>query len=120
MISHIVLFNPRGGVDEAQLRSFALAISESCRQIPSIERSRIGKRIELDAGYARQFGEKTYQYIAIFEFADVRALKTYLTHPLHKQLGRLFWEVCESTVVVEAVMTDGMTDGLVEFLLDNQ
>src|SRR5262249_54631710 len=110
----------KSGVGEEQLRSFALAISESCQQISSIQRSRIGKRVELDAGYPRAFGEKTYEYVAIFEFADASALKTYLTHPLHQRLGRMVWEMCESTVVVEAVLSDGKADGLVDFLLDNQ
>ena len=50
---------------------------------------------------ARSFGDKTYNYAAIFEFADAAALKQYLSHPLHHELGRLFWEMCESTTIVE-------------------
>lgn len=120
MIAHLVLFNPKAGVGDLELRAFAKSISEACQRIPSIQRCNIGRRMELDAGYPRAFGEKTYRYIAIFEFEDPNALRLYLTNPLHRELGRLFWETCESTVVVEAVMTDGRADGLVEFLLDNQ
>jgi Stress responsive A/B Barrel Domain len=109
MIAHLVLFNPKPGASESDLRSFAKTISEACRQIGAIERSHVGKRVEIEAGYPRSFGEKTYQYIAIFEFADAEALKQYLKHPLHQRLGRLFWELCESAVVIEAAMQDGKT-----------
>jgi hypothetical protein len=120
MISHLVLFNSKPGLADGELKAFAKSIGEACQQIPSIHGSRIGKRLDIDAGYARGFGEKTYQYVAIFDFEDASALKQYLTHPLHQHLGRLFWDTCESTIVVEAVMYDGKADGLVEFLLDDQ
>ena len=120
MIAHLVLFNPKAGVGEVELRSFARAIADACRTIPTIRRSQIGKRIEFDAGYARSFGDQTYRYVAIFEFDNADALRQYLTHPTHRQLGRLFWEICDSTIVIEAAMTDGLADGLVEFLLKDQ
>lgn len=117
MIGHLVLFNAKPGATDVQLRSFARAISDACRQIPSIARIQVGRRVEIDAGYARSFGEKTYQYAAAFEFSDATALKQYLNHPLHHQLGRMFWEMCESTTVVEVELTDGRSDQLVDFLL---
>ncbi len=51
---------PRPEATAEQLRSFARAISDSCQQIPSIARVQIGRRVEIDGGYARSFGEKTY------------------------------------------------------------
>ncbi len=120
MIAHLVLFNPKTDVSRADLRSFAKTISDACRQVDAIQRSRVGRRTEFDAGYPRSFGETTYQYVAILEFADGAGLKAYLQHPLHKQLGKLFWELCESTVVVEAAMADGRDEELVDFLLDDQ
>ena len=120
MIAHIVLFNPKPGVSESEIRSFARIIQDACRHIGAIQRSHVGRRIDIDAGYARSFGEKTYQFAAIFEFEDSAGLKEYLKHPLHKQVGRLFWEMCESTVVVEAAMTDGRGEELVDFLLNDQ
>ena len=71
----------------------------------------------MDAGYARSFGEKPYNYAAIFEFTDLSALKQYLNHPLHHELGRMFWEMCESTTVVEVELADGKSDRLADFLL---
>jgi hypothetical protein len=120
MISHIVLFNPKAGVGESDIRAFAKTIQDACRQIETIQRANVGRRIDVDAGYDRLFGEKTYQFVAIFEFVDSSGLKAYLKHPLHKHLGKLFWEMCESTVVVEAAMADGRSEELVDFLLDDQ
>jgi hypothetical protein len=117
MIVHLVLFNPKPEASPESLRSFARTIHESCRRIPSIERVRIGRKTTFDAGYARSFGDQTYRYVAILEFGDEDGLKQYLTHPLHAELGRMFWENCESTVVVEARAMDGTADGVVEFLL---
>jgi len=119
MIAHIVLFNPKPGASESDLRSFAKILQDACREIKAIQHSRVGRRAEIDAGYARSFGEKTYQFVAIFEFEDSAKLKEYLKHPLHKHLGKLFWEMCESTVVVEAAMTDGGSEELVDFLLED-
>ncbi|HKW00410.1 MAG TPA: Dabb family protein [Vicinamibacterales bacterium] len=117
MIGHLVLFNAKPEATDEQLRSFARAISEACRQIPSIQRVQIGRRVTVDAGYPRSFGEKTYNYAAVFEFRDTAALKQYLNHPLHHQLGRMFWEMCEATTVVEVELADGKSDQLVDFLL---
>jgi hypothetical protein len=120
MIAHIVLFNPKAGVSEIAIRSFAKTIQGACRQIEAIKRSQVGRRIDIDAGYPRSFGEKTYQFVAIFEFEDPAGLREYLKHPLHKHLGKLFWEMCESTVVIDAAMADGRGEALVDFLLDDQ
>lgn len=120
MIGHLVLFNPRPEATAEQLRSFARAISDSCQQIPSIARVQIGRRVEIDGGYARSFGEKTYQYAAILEFGEAQALQQYLNHPLHRVLGRMFWEMCESTMVIEVELVDGKSDRLVDFLVLDQ
>jgi hypothetical protein len=117
MIGHLVFFNAKQEATEFELRSFARAISEACREIPAIRRVQIGRRALVDAGYTRSFGEKTYSYAAIFEFDDSEALKRYLNHPLHHELGRMFWEMCEATTVVEVELIDGTSDELVDFLL---
>jgi len=116
MIGHIVLFNPKTTATKDELRSFAQLISRTCASIPSIQRATIGKRLRIDAGYARYFGDKTYEYLAILEFEDSQGLVAYLRHPLHERLGRLFWEMCESTVIAEVDLIDGKSRELVEFL----
>lgn len=51
-------------------------------------------------------GDSTYNFMAMLEFDDVRGLQTYLAHPLHAEVGRMFWEICESTVIFEGAGTD--------------
>jgi hypothetical protein len=69
----------------------------------------IGKAVRVDPGYARSMGQTTYAYAAVLEFASSAELLGYLRHPDHARLGRLFWEMCESTVVVEV---EGREPGL--------
>ena len=118
MISHIVLFNPRPDVTIEQRRSFALTISETCRSIPTVRAARLGRSKEINSGYPRSFGEKTYPYAAVIDFDSETELVAYLQHPLHRELGRLFWETCESTVVLEVEMMDGRSNQVVDFLVE--
>jgi len=120
MIGHLVFFNAKPEATDDQLRSFAKAIAEACQQIPAIHRVQIGRGVTVDAGYPRLFGDKTYTFAAMFEFSDTSALKQYLNHPLHHALGRMFWEICESTTVVEVELADGKSDQLVDFLVSDR
>jgi hypothetical protein len=116
MIIHLVLFNPKPGLSDAQSRLFAQSVGEAFRSIDCIERVRLGPRISVDPGYVRLFGDKTYQFVAILEFPDRAALVAYLQHPRHQVLGRLFWEACESTIVSEHEMVDGRSAELEQLL----
>jgi stress responsive alpha/beta barrel protein len=118
VISHIVLFNPKSGVPADQRRAFALSLRETCRAISSVRSASVGRAKEINAGYARSFGEKTYKYAAVLEFDSESGLIDYLQHPLHRELGRLFWETCESTVVIEVETVDGRSDRVVDFLVE--
>jgi hypothetical protein len=117
MIAHIVLFNPKPETSVEQLRLFAQSVMSACQGIPSISRAIIGKDVRVDPGYMRHLGDKTYRFAAVIEFSDQAALVAYLTHPSHDVLGRAFWEVCESTIVVEVegrAPSDWTVDELVE------
>jgi hypothetical protein len=76
----------------------------------------VGRRIDIDAGYAREFGDTTYEFAAILEFTSKAALIDYLRHPLHHELGRLFWETCQRTVIVEVELHDGRNPDVVNIL----
>ena len=106
MIAHIVLFSPRADRSPDDLRSFAQSVIDTCRSVPSVQRSYVGRAAHVDPGYHRSFGDKTYEFAAVLEFVSRSELVAYLTHPLHHELGRLFWENCASTVIMEAEMTD--------------
>jgi hypothetical protein len=111
-----VLFNPKPETSLDQLRSFAQSLSELFRSDDSIERVTVGRRLPFDPGYQRSFGDATYQYAAILEFPDEHRLGAYLRSAAHAEVGRLFWDLCESTVVSEHRMTDGRSDELVSLL----
>ena len=107
MIAHIVLFNPKPGLSNGAVESFTQALGDCWRSVPAIRRAVVGPRVAVSPGYDRSLGDKTYQFAAIVEFDDREGLISYLNHPKHHELGRLFWEVCESTIVSEHEMEDG-------------
>ena len=118
MIAHVVLFRPKPDVDEARLRRFIAMMASASEQIPGIERARVGRSINIDPGYSRSMGESTYPYMAILEFTSREALVAYLRHPRHGELGAMFWELCDSTVVSEVELRDFGNHELAEFLVE--
>lgn len=112
MIAHIVLFQSKQDLSSADRRAFAQSFQAACRQIGSVRRAVLGKSLSIDAGYERIFGDKTYEYAAIMEFDDRHGLIEYLKHPLHDDLGRMFWLACESTVITEVELVDAKSPGV--------
>ena len=102
MITHIVLFQPKAGVTPAQKQDLADAVQLACTQAASVRRFEIARVIDAGAGYSKQFGEKTYEYVAVIEFDDRQGLAEYLNHPAHERLAKLFWEACEATRIIDA------------------
>jgi hypothetical protein len=111
-----VLFNPRADIDRDGMRSFAQSLSDLFRSDDSIDRVSVGHRLVFDAGYQRLFGDATYQYAAILEFRDEDRLGAYLRSAAHAEIGRLFWELCDSCVVSEHLMIDGRSGDLLALL----
>lgn len=101
MIQHIVLFTPKPSLSDDARGSFAALVTETLSASSHIARYSIGRRVDVDAGYQRSFGDKTYEYAAILEFADRDGLVAYLNDSSHGRLGQMFWEYCESCVVCE-------------------
>jgi hypothetical protein len=114
--AHIVLFQPKATVNEADRASFAGSLQRACREISSVRRAVVGRAADVDAGYARSFGDGGFEFAAVFEFDDRDGLVEYLQHPIHKELGRLFWLVCERTAIVEVDLTDAKTGDLGKLL----
>jgi hypothetical protein len=117
MIQHIVLFNPKAGMPDEERRSFARTTIDSLSGSQDIGRVTIGRRVEIDAGYERLFGDKTYEYAAVLEFSDRHALVRYLHSQDHAKLGRLFWLTCDSAVVCEVEVIDAAAPDAVDRLL---
>jgi hypothetical protein len=106
VIQHIVLFTPKTELAASDRRSFAAEVVRILQDCPSATRCVVGRRVEVDAGYQRTFGDKTYQYAAVIEFDDRKALVSYLNHPAHAALGQLFWDSCENSVICEVEQVD--------------
>ena len=83
----------------------------------AISQAFIGRAIKVDPGYERNLGDKTYEFAAVLEFADREALVKYLTHPAHDELGRLFWQYCESTIILEVECADARSDQVVALIM---
>jgi hypothetical protein len=116
MTAHVVLFNPKPTASKELLLSCAHLLERLAREVPGVVRASVGRTIEIDAGYPRDFGEKTYQNVCILEFNEKTSLIGYLNNPLHRELGRLFWEICDSAVVLESEMVDAKTESLERLL----
>jgi hypothetical protein len=106
VIQHIVLFTPKAALSGDERLAFATSTLATLRRSDTICRFTVGRRIEVDAGYDRSPGDKSYDYAAVLEFNDRNGLIQYLNSPDHAELGRLFWLACESTVVVEVEVAD--------------
>ena len=118
MIAHVVLFNPKADLTAERMQTFTKSMGECFRSIDHIRRATVGREAQVDPGYARSFGDKTYQFAAILEFDDEAGLIAYLRHPRHEELGRLFWECCDSTIVSEHQIIDALGDDLERFVAE--
>ena len=116
MIFHIVLFNPKPNLSAESVQAFTRTLGDCLRSVPQIRRANVGRQLSVDPGYPRSFGEKTYQFAAVLEFDSAEELISYLNHPKHEELGRLFWLNCEGTIVSEHEMMDGKSQELHGFL----
>ena len=117
MIQHIVLFTPKATLSRDERLAFAASTLATLRRSDTICRFTVGRRIEVDAGYDRSPGDKSYEYAAVLEFNDRGGLIQYLSSPDHAELGRLFWLACEHTVVAEVEVADHDSDSAADGLV---
>ena len=105
MISHVVLFRPKPALSEAERQSLIEALHRAVSGIPSIKRATIGRRILLNRpGYETQMVEH-YEYSAILEFDTEAALRAYLDHPSHAELGRLLFTSADAMLAYDFIHT---------------
>lgn len=90
MVMHVVLYQPRPDLTVAEREQFESALTAAIRDIPTIRRVTLGKRIRLGTAYDAMM-TTDYAYAAIFEFEDDGGLRAYLEHAAHQRLGTLFY-----------------------------
>jgi hypothetical protein len=106
MIVHLVLLRLKPDLSVPDVLAFARSLSEICRRLPAVKSAWVGPRKIVDAGYTRSLGDMTYNYAAVLHFESQDELLCYLRDPLHAEVGRRFWEICEATVVFEGELVD--------------
>ena len=105
MIVHIVLLRPKPALGSNQREVLLEAMHTAFTGIAEIKRVRVGKRILIGRGYESQMAED-YEFLCVIEFDDRAALKTYLDHPAHAELGKLFYVSAERALVCDYEMVE--------------
>lgn len=106
MIAHVVLFRPRPDLSDAARRQLADAFQAALHQIPSLRRASVGRRVTIGSDYER-LSPPNLTHAAILEFDDVEGLWSYLKHPAHAQVGQLFFETFEETLIYDFELKEG-------------
>ena len=114
MIAHLVLFRPRADLSAADRQGLADAFTAALRDIPSVRRAHVGRRITHGRGY-EQLMRVNYEYAAILEFDDAEGLRAYLEHPVHQQLGERFFTAFEEALMYDYELKEGL-EGVRELL----
>ena len=113
MIAHLVLFRPRPDLTDADRRLLADSLAVALREIPSVRRARIGRRVVHGRPYEALM-RVNYEYAAVLEFDDLAGLKSYLEHPAHDRLAARFFDAVEDALMYDFELKEG--DGGLELL----
>lgn len=106
MVAHVVLFTPRPDLSSADRETFVAALDAALSNIPSIARSRVGRRVRMGREYDAMAGAG-FEYAAVLEFDSPDRLREYLDHPAHEALGRLFYQSAASALALDFEIVDG-------------
>jgi len=111
MIAHVVLFSPKPDLPEAERRALIEALVAAARNIPSIKRFRVGKRVRHWMPGYEQLMRDDFEFAAIVEFEDIEALKIYLAHPSHAVIGQHFTSSASKALAYDYAIVDAADAG---------
>jgi hypothetical protein len=103
MLIHVVLLKPRPDLSNDDRQRFINAFDHATRDVPTVRGVRVGTRVRHGAGY-EGVAPDTADYLAMIEFDDLAGLQTYLQHPSHAELGRLFGTLLAGALVYDFQM----------------
>ncbi len=106
MVWHVVLFRPRADLSAPDRAALIQAFEAALRQIPSIRRFSVGRRVTHGAG-DEALMPTSLEYAAVLEFDDLAGLQAYLGHPAHEALGERFMRSLEASAIYDYEMQDG-------------
>ena len=113
MIAHVVLLSPKPDLSHEDRRALLDALVTASRDIPSIRRFRVGKRVTHGLPGYEQMMRDDYEFAAIIEFDDVDGLKGYLLHGSHATIGRHFTASAARSLAYDYEMLDGTRESLI-------
>ena len=116
MIAHVVLFRLRGDVPLSERRALIDAYAVALRDIPSIRRARVGRRVLMGRAYEDMM-RTDFPHAAILEFDDAAGVRAYLDHPAHQEISTRFFAALGETLVYDFEM-EGSAEGLRGMLED--
>jgi hypothetical protein len=90
VIAHIVLFEPRPDLSDADRHELYEGLRAAARDIPAIRRLRVGPRVTHGLPGYEQMMRDAYSFAAVIEFENLDDLRAYLVHPAHERIGRHF------------------------------
>ncbi len=105
MVAHVVLLRPRPDLTAAERENVVVALERAARQIPSVRRVRVGRRVRHGAAYEKLSPD--FPFAAIFEFDDLAGLQAYLAAPGHDDLGARFYDSFAAALAIDYEM-DGV------------
>jgi len=100
MTTHLVLFKPRPDLAEADRRRLLDAFERAVRDIPLVRQVRVGRRVIHGAGYEAGMPDAA-DYLVEMDFDDVDALRRYLEHPSHGELGTRFNDMLSAALIYD-------------------
>jgi hypothetical protein len=107
VIVHVVLFRPKATLTADERTALVDAFSRALQEIPGIRRATVGRRITHGRAYEQLMSED-YEFAALLEFEDVRALKAYLEHPTHNELGERFFATFDAALMYDYEVAEGL------------
>jgi hypothetical protein len=110
MIAHVVLFTPRPALSQEERTAALVLLERTVREIPSIRRVRIGRRVVHGRPY-EQLMQIDYAFAAVFEFDDMQGLEAYLNHSAHEPLAATFFALFERALMYDFELADAGATG---------
>lgn len=100
MVLHIVLFRPKPTVTDSDRAAMFEALRVASTEIPAVQTFYVGERLTHGADY-EALAAANFPYAAVVSFENLEALQSYLKHPKHGEVGRLFYELLEAGMVYD-------------------
>jgi Stress responsive A/B Barrel Domain len=108
MIVHVVLFSPRPDLSAADRAAVLDALAAASREIPSIKRLRVGRRVKHALPGYEQMMRDDYEFAVMIEFEDLAGLKAYLQHPAHAAAGHHFTQSASKALAYDYEVSESL------------